>query len=67
MCFDFETKVDRATVLVLHFDCMRMGNDGVALVKPGDSVPPSLVSTTPAQFGSDIYDPVTEIKKNQPT
>ncbi|ENN81099.1 hypothetical protein D910_02634 [Dendroctonus ponderosae] len=67
MCFDFETKVDRATVLVLHFDCMRMGNDGVALVKPGDSVPPSLVSTTPAQFGSDVYDPVTEIKKNQPT
>lgn len=67
MCFDFETRIERATVLVLHFDCMRMGNDGVALVKPGDTdaLPPSLTSTTtPSELGSDVFDPVTEIKRN---
>ncbi|CAG9760184.1 unnamed protein product [Ceutorhynchus assimilis] len=67
MCLDFETRIEKATILVLHFDCMRMGNDGVALVKPGDTdaLPPSLISvTTPSQIDSDVYDPVTEIKKN---
>ena len=65
MCFDFETRIQRETVLVLHFDCMRMGNDGVALVKPGDmEILPS--STTENQIGSDIYDQVTEIKYSKP-
>ncbi|EFA11305.2 uncharacterized protein LOC103314652 isoform X1 [Tribolium castaneum] len=65
MCFDFETRVQKATVLVLHFDCMRMGNDGVALVKPGDmEILPS--STTENQIDSDVYDEVTEIKYSKP-
>lgn len=61
MCFDFETKIDRATVLILHFDCMRMGNDGVMVVKPGYEGPPE-ASTTESQVDIDTYDEVTEIK-----
>lgn len=61
MCFDFETRIQRATVLVLHFDCMRMGNNGVALVKPGDIEKPPTTATE-SQIDSDIYDKVTEIK-----
>lgn len=63
MCLDFETRILTSPVLVLHFDCMRMGGDGIALVKPGSS--PSIISTTTttsSQLGSDIYDEVTEIK-----
>ncbi|KAL1492610.1 hypothetical protein ABEB36_010847 [Hypothenemus hampei] len=66
MCFDFETRIEKAPVLVLHFDCMRMGNDGVALVKPGNTENfPSISSTTPSQLGSDVYDPVTETRLKQ--
>lgn len=61
MCFDFETKIDRATVLILHFDCMRMGNEGVMVVKPGYEGP-EMVATTESQVDTDIYDEVTEIK-----
>lgn len=71
MCFDFETRLFSATVLILHFDCMRMGRDGVALVKPGDagglppSAPGSGATTTSPQIDSDVYDEVTEIKYKQ--
>lgn len=34
MCMNLETRIERVPVLVLQFDCMRMGFDGVALVKP---------------------------------
>lgn len=60
MCLDFETRVQSATLLVLHFDCMRMGADGVALVKPGDSG--GLPTSTEIEIDTDIYDDVTEIK-----
>lgn len=66
MCFDFETKIDRATVLVLHFDCMRMGNDGVMVVKPGYEGPQE-VATTESQVDIDTYDEVTEIKYRNTT
>lgn len=61
MCFDFETKIDKATVLILHFDCMRMGNDGVMVVKPGQENPLE-PATTDSQVDIDTYDEVTEIK-----
>ncbi|XP_023017304.1 uncharacterized protein isoform X2 [Leptinotarsa decemlineata] len=66
MCFDFETRIQNAAILVLHFDCMRMGTDGIALVKPedGGGLPISTPSTTTdGQIDADIYDDVTEIKK----
>ncbi|KAJ8957973.1 hypothetical protein NQ318_001974 [Aromia moschata] len=62
MCFDFEMRIQQATLLILHFDCMRMGSDGLALVKPGDMG--GLPTTTESQVDSDIYDEVTEIKTN---
>ncbi|XP_018327007.1 uncharacterized protein LOC108738211 [Agrilus planipennis] len=60
MCVDFETRIQRATVLVLHFDCIRMGNDGVALVKPGATLSPS--TSTDSQIDSDVFDEITEVK-----
>lgn len=36
MCMNLETRFERVPILVLQFDCMRMGFDGVALVKPED-------------------------------
>ncbi|CAH0562484.1 unnamed protein product [Brassicogethes aeneus] len=68
MCLDFETRFEHASLLVLHFDCMRMGMDGVALAKPGE-VPPSQLSTTTtdSQLNPDIYDIVTEVNEVQIT
>lgn len=61
MCLDFETRIQRASVLVLHFDCMRMGRDGVSLLKPGQSPQQPGTTETPV-VDSDVYDIVTEIK-----
>lgn len=61
MCLDFETRVQQATVLVLHFDCMRMGRDGVSLVKPGQEPQKPTTTDTPV-VDSDVFDPVTETK-----
>lgn len=61
MCFDFETRFQQATILILHFDCMKMGNDGFMLVKP-DQTGMQVTSSTESQVDSDIYDEVTEIK-----
>lgn len=34
VCVDVETRIQRAPILLLHFDCMNLGSDGVSLVKP---------------------------------
>lgn len=34
MCMNLETRIERVPVLVLQFDCMKMGADGVSLLKP---------------------------------
>lgn len=61
MCFDFETKLQQASLLVLHFDCMRLGANGLALVKPGESNA-GLPTSTEIDVDGDIYDDVTEVK-----
>ncbi|VEN40989.1 unnamed protein product [Callosobruchus maculatus] len=64
MCLDFETRIEGGTLLVLHFDCMRMGLDGVAGVKPGvENAGITTSSTTGPPGIEDVYDEVTEIKK----
>ncbi|KAK5639432.1 hypothetical protein RI129_011924 [Pyrocoelia pectoralis] len=65
MCLDFETRIQRATVLVLHFNCMRMGVDGVTLIRPGESSGGLPVTTEP-QVDVDKYDEITEIKYKSP-
>lgn len=67
VCMDMDTRIDKAPVLVLHFDCMDMGLDGISLSKPGGSggssnLSEDTITTTdkPIQLDSDVYDPVTE-------
>ncbi|CAG4979552.1 unnamed protein product [Parnassius apollo] len=64
VCMDIDTRIDMTPVLILHFDCMDMGIDGVSLSKPGGSNNPSNTDITdtlePTQVNSDVYDPVTE-------
>ncbi|CAG9861394.1 unnamed protein product [Phyllotreta striolata] len=65
MCLDFETRVQQATVLVLHFDCMRFGMDGAAFLKPedGSGLPQGPGPAGEAgQVDGDVYDEVTETK-----
>lgn len=37
MCIDFETRIERAPILVLQFDCVVMGSDGLSHQKPTES------------------------------
>ncbi|XP_033215719.1 uncharacterized protein LOC117172073 isoform X2 [Belonocnema kinseyi] len=37
-CIDFETRVIHAPILVLHFDCIRMGSSGLMWLNPGKGV-----------------------------
>ncbi|KAF5284812.1 hypothetical protein FQA39_LY04537 [Lamprigera yunnana] len=61
MCLDFETRIERATVLILHFNCMLMGVDGVSFIRPGEAAG-GLPLTTETQVDVDKFDEVTEIK-----
>ncbi|XP_011559223.3 uncharacterized protein LOC105389751 isoform X1 [Plutella xylostella] len=67
VCMDWDTRIDKAPVLVLHFDCMDMGLSGVSLSKPGGSggTNPGTASEPgePTQVNADVYDPVTETIK----
>ena len=61
LCVDFEARFANRPVVVLHFDCLRVGADGFTLLKPEDEgglkpTPP------PALPGDDEYDEVTEEK-----
>lgn len=33
-CIDFETRINRWTIFILHFNCLTFGSDGVAWDKP---------------------------------
>jgi hypothetical protein len=58
MCVDFEARIANRPVIILHFDCLRIGADGFVLVKPEDEG--GLKPPQPAGLPEDEYDEVTE-------
>ncbi|PNF28994.1 hypothetical protein B7P43_G14927, partial [Cryptotermes secundus] len=59
MCVDFEARIANKPVIILHFDCLRVGADGFALLKPEDEG--GLGTSSPVGVpGDDEYDEVTE-------
>ncbi|XP_032670184.1 uncharacterized protein LOC116843672 [Odontomachus brunneus] len=55
-CIDFETRVLKWPILILHFDCLQIGLDGVSWVKPeGDS---SALQVQMAATEPEVYDDV---------
>lgn len=74
MCMNLETRIERVPVLVLQFDCMRMGADGVALVKPeeeGGLNPPETSEESSSQppnapqEAENVFDTVEPDKKKK--
>ncbi|XP_038208431.1 uncharacterized protein LOC119829793 [Zerene cesonia] len=65
VCMDMDTRIDKAPVLILHWDCMDMGPGGIGLSKPSNNNNIASVSTgeatttpEPPQIDSDVFDPV---------
>lgn len=61
---DFETRIERAPILVLHFDCMELGQDGISYHKPEEFEmgPPELGGgvVEGGDGDSETYDEVDE-------
>ncbi|CAL1689782.1 unnamed protein product [Lasius platythorax] len=59
-CIDFETLVVRWPILILHFDCVKIGADGVSWMKPEEvsgefqAVKPEVAESS----GPEVYDEV---------
>lgn len=66
MCFDLEARFSQADILVLHFDCMVIGGQGIVSLRPGDPIPSTTTmgavsSTTMGAVDAD-YDTIYEKK-----
>ncbi|KAI4493714.1 hypothetical protein M0804_001890 [Polistes exclamans] len=55
-CLDLETRVVNAPILILHFNCMKIGMDGISLLKPNENI----INYFPPNNSNDpeIYDEV---------
>jgi hypothetical protein len=67
LCLDLETRLQSAQLLILHFDCMRMGKEGFTLLKPEDNGGLFMPSSSDGpevitQVNEDIFDEV-EVEK----
>ncbi|XP_044742113.1 uncharacterized protein LOC123303079 [Chrysoperla carnea] len=66
MCMDMEMRVQKQRLVVLHFNCMRFGQDGIALTRPDSECPLSSSESneedSTSQPAADIFDPVTETR-----
>ena len=72
MCLDFLARLSRAPVVVLHFNCLQIGREGVHYLRPEEIFSTSTLlppifgnnTSTEAEAGADEFDPVTEIHRN---
>lgn len=71
-CIDFETHVVRWPILVLHFDCVKIGADGISWIKPEDASALQVANPEIAESnGPEVFDDVnfesdsTELPSNQ--
>nr|XP_050851519.1 uncharacterized protein LOC127064470 isoform X2 [Vespula vulgaris] len=54
---DLETRVVNAPILILHFNCVKIGTEGISLSKPGENLT-GLSSTSNLNEKDEIYDEV---------
>ncbi|XP_001607529.1 uncharacterized protein LOC100123806 [Nasonia vitripennis] len=67
-CIDFETRLAQSPLLVMHFNCVRVGSQGISWVKPGDAeadangtdsaTPLAVVNIQPVPTTTEVYDEV---------
>lgn len=57
VCVNLETQIVRVPLLILHFDCFRMGADGFAIVKP-NAPNAGLTTSTSTMLPVENLDPV---------
>lgn len=55
VCIDFETRVVNWPILILHFDCVKLGADGISWMKPEDN-DEMILQTKPGEI--EVYDEV---------
>ncbi|KAG4079162.1 hypothetical protein HA402_001133 [Bradysia odoriphaga] len=67
MCMDMQMKVQKAPIIVLHFDCMRMGQDGVAIVKPDQNGGLEVNTEGVSPENPDVVDTVDTVPQTQVT
>ncbi|XP_023246042.1 uncharacterized protein LOC106646220 [Copidosoma floridanum] len=62
-CMDFETRLAQSPLLVMHFNCVRVGGSGIAWAKPGDY----LLNNSSTQQTTDGFDHVDFDADDGPT
>lgn len=56
-CIDFETHVVSWPILILHFDCVKIGADGFSWMKP-EETSVEVQAAKPIMAGPEVYDEV---------
>ncbi|XP_043253289.1 uncharacterized protein LOC122397888 [Colletes gigas] len=57
-CIDFETRIVGSPILILHFDCVQLGSDGISWSKPGNDTDVAVLQTKPEPSVPEEYDEV---------
>lgn len=57
MCMDWSARIEKAPVILLHFDCIEMGANGVSLLKPGQK-PDQITGQFPSVIDSGSFPPI---------